>query len=343
MGSVEPRPVVIENTRTNPKVALHPAVLAFPNIGSYISVPIRLAHGQLYGTLCAVDPNPQTIWPQQIELLLILARLLATTIEHDQELAQRKRTEEQLTSTLGVLRGAYEQLERLNKTKSDLVSLVSHEFRTALTGIQGFSELMRDESFTLEEMKEYAADIHKEAKRLNRMITDELDLDRMESGQMKLHMQPIDLNDLIRDVSERARATAQKHNFQLQLDSNLPEIIGDQDKLTQVMMNLLNNAVKYAPNGGKITIVTRTEGNGVHVIVRDQGIGIPSNALEEIFERYARVESGATRKIRGTGLGLPIARQIVHMHAGKVWAESTMGEGTSMHFTLLLTHAKSGK
>jgi signal transduction histidine kinase len=100
------------------------------------------------------------------------------------------------------------------------------------------------------------------------------------------------------------------------------------------MANLLNNAVKYSPNGGEIVVTTRVEGNAAHVAVRDHGIGIAEAALETIFERYGRVESLATRHIQGTGLGLPIVRQIVQLHGGTVWAESTVGEGSVFHVRL---------
>ena len=231
-------------------------------------------------------------------------------------------------------RAAVAELERLSRAKSDFVSIVSHEFRTPLTGIQGFSEMMQSEDLTIEEMREYAGDINKDAHRLNRMITEMLDLDKMESGRMEIHREPVDLNTIVSEAAERLRPNAPQHPLSLRLDPMVGEMSGDRDKLTQVMANLLNNAVKYSPNGGEIVVSTRVEGNAVHVVVRDHGMGIPKNALETIFERYGRVESLATRHIRGTGLGLPIVRQIVQLHGGAVWVESTVGEGSVFHVTL---------
>jgi signal transduction histidine kinase len=112
------------------------------------------------------------------------------------------------------------------------------------------------------------------------------------------------------------------------------EISADRDKLTQVLANLLNNAVKYSPNGGEIVVSTRVEGSAAHVVVRDHGMGIPKEALQSVFERYGRVESVATRHIQGTGLGLPIVRQIMQLHGGTVWAESIVGEGSVFHLIL---------
>jgi signal transduction histidine kinase len=185
-------------------------------------------------------------------------------------------------------------------------------------------------------MREYAGDINKDAHRLNRMITEMLDLDKMEQGRMKLHREPLDLNAIVSESVDRLRPNAPQHPVSLRLDPLIGEMSGDRDKLTQVMANLLNNAVKYSPNGGEIVVSTRVEGNTAHVVVRDHGMGIPKEALDAIFERYGRVESPATRHIQGTGLGLPIVRQIVQLHGGTVWAESSVGEGSLFHVTLPL-------
>jgi signal transduction histidine kinase len=146
----------------------------------------------------------------------------------------------------------------------------------------------------------------------------------------------VELNDLVSEAVDRLRPNAPNHPVSLRLDPLIGEMNGDRDKLTQVMANLLNNAVKYSPNGGEIVVSTRLERETAHVVVRDHGMGIPDDALEAIFERYGRVESPATRHIQGTGLGLPIVRQIVQLHGGTVWAESSVGEGSVFHVTLPL-------
>jgi signal transduction histidine kinase len=236
-------------------------------------------------------------------------------------------------------RQAVEQLERLNRAKSEFVSIVSHEFRTPLTGIQGFSEMMRDEELTLEEMREYAGDINKDAQRLNRMINEMLDLDRMESGRMTIHPERMDFNAVVADVADRVRPNAPNHTLTLDLQPDLPNINADRDRMTQVASNLLNNAVKYSPTGGRITITTRLGGDELRFDVRDEGLGIPEGALETIFERYSRVDSQATKDIPGTGLGLPIVLQIVQLHGGKVWVESELGQGSVFHVVLPLAGA----
>src|SRR5882762_2728932 len=236
-------------------------------------------------------------------------------------------------------RETYREIAQLSKLRSEFVSIVSHEFRTPLTGIQGFSEMMRDEELTPEEMHEYAGDINKDAQRLNRMITEMLDLDRMESGRMTIHPERMDLNAVIADVADRVRPQAPNHTLTLDLQPDLPPFQADRDRMTQVASNLLNNAVKYSPTGGRITMTTRLDGTELRFDVRDEGLGIPEDALEAIFERYSRVDSHATRDIQGTGLGLPIVRQIVQLHGGKVWAESELGRGSVFHVVIPLAGA----
>lgn len=230
-----------------------------------------------------------------------------------------------------------EGLERLNKLKSEFVSMVSHEFRTALVGIQGFSEILRDDSVAADEVKGLAADINKEAERLNRMIGEMLDLDRMEAGKIRLSPRPIDLNSLVRDAVERAQVSSETHRIHVDLDPALPIVTADSDRLVQVIGNLLNNAMKYSPDGGDVAITTRLENGNVHVSVRDRGVGIAPEFADRLFGRYERFESNRTSKVVGTGLGLAISRQIVELHGGRIWVESKLGEGSDFQFTIPVT------
>lgn len=227
-------------------------------------------------------------------------------------------------------------LERLSRLKSEFMSMVSHEFRTALTGIQGYSELMSSEEVSPEEVKEFAGDINSDALRVNRMITEMLDLDRIESGRMAMNMQRIDLNCLLRDAADRARMTTEKHEIVSQLDTSLPLVDADPDRVTQVVTNLLSNAVKYAPNGGQVVLTSRLDGNLVEVSVQDHGQGIPPEFIGRIFGRYERYEGAGKAQVVGTGLGLAIAQQIIQLHKGRIWVESTVGEGSTFRFTLPL-------
>jgi signal transduction histidine kinase len=227
-------------------------------------------------------------------------------------------------------------LERLNKLKSEFVSMVSHEFRTALVGIQGFSEILRDEANSPDEVKSLATDINNDAQRLNRMIGEMLDLDRMEAGKIRLSPKPLDLNKLVADTIERAQAASDQHRIAGELDRALPIINGDADRLVQVISNLLTNAVKYSPDGGEVVVRTQAENGSVHVSVVDHGVGIPPEFVDRLFGRYERFESNRTSKVVGTGLGLAISRQIIELHGGRIWVESKPGEGSNFQFTLPL-------
>ena len=225
-------------------------------------------------------------------------------------------------------------LERLSRLKSEFVSLVSHEFRTALVGIQGFSEMIRDQDLSPAEAKQFAGDINSDALRLNRMITEMLDLDRIEAGRMTLDIASVDLNAILNDAAERASATSPKHSIVTRLDPRLPAARGDSDRLFQVAANLLSNAIKYSPAGGEVLVTSHALDGVVQVDVRDHGQGIPPEFVKKLFGRYERYEGRDKTKVIGTGLGLVISRQIVEMHGGKIWVDSTVGAGSEFHFTI---------
>ena len=224
-------------------------------------------------------------------------------------------------------------IERLNQLKSEFITLVSHEFRTGLVGIQGFSEMIRDSDLTVEDVKAFAADINKDAQRLNRMINDMLDLDRIEAGRLTLRMESVDINTVLQEAVERARASSEHHTINVDLDSRGPIAHCDADRVEQIIANLLTNAVKYSPDGGEILVSSRGHDGFVEVGVRDHGTGIAPEFAKRLFSRYERYEK-TSGKIIGTGLGLAIARQIVEMHGGRIWVDTTVGAGSEFRFTL---------
>ncbi|HEU5288239.1 MAG TPA: ATP-binding protein [Candidatus Limnocylindria bacterium] len=287
-----------------------------------LAVPL-VRSGQLLGAIVLRSYDGRTRFTLDDARLLALFGDQAVTALTNAEAFDRQRR-------------AMEELEKVNRAKSEFVSIVSHEFRTPLTGIQGFSEMMRDEDLSPTEMKEYAADINKDAQRLNRLINDMLDLSRMEAGRMTLDRRPTDVNAIVSEVADRIRPAAPQHPITLELDPSLPRVAADHDRLIQVVSNLLSNAVKYSPTGGDVVVSTKREADGVHLRVRDHGMGIPQESLERIWEEFSRVESRETKGIQGTGLGLPIVRQIVSMHGGRVWAESEVGRGSTFHVHLPL-------
>jgi PAS domain S-box-containing protein len=247
-----------------------------------------------------------------------------------------RETSDRLAEALDAQRDANANLARIDRTKSEFLSIVSHEFRTALTGIQGFSELIRDGGLEPDEVRAYGGYIFNDADRVNRLIGDMLDLDRMESGRMTMRSADVDLNDILMEAIARATSTTVSVEFKSDLDPRLPIVTGDRDRLIQIVSNLVNNAVKYSPEGGTVTLTSQGEGRYALVSVTDTGIGIPAEEIGHVFERFRRVRSGAAQSIPGTGLGLTIVKQIVEMHGGKIWVESAVGHGSSFHFTIPL-------
>jgi PAS domain S-box-containing protein len=246
-----------------------------------------------------------------------------------------REAQDKLGEALESQRSANATLEKLDRTKTEFLSIVSHEFRTALTGIQGFSELIRDGGLEPDEVRAYGGYIFNDADRVNRLIGDMLDLDRMESGRMSIRTADVDINEVLSDSIARA-GSSPSVEFKADMDPRLPIVVGDRDRLVQVVSNLVNNAVKYSPDGGTVTLSSRAEGGFALVSVTDTGVGIPPDEISHVFERFRRVRSGAAQSIPGTGLGLTIVKQIVEMHGGKIWVESAVGHGSAFHFTLPL-------
>ncbi len=327
LASKEPV-VIIDDLRSERRFTVPPEVFDTLGLVGSVSVVVE-GHPDPYAVLIVHTTEARIFTRDDIYFLQAITNVLTAAIE-------RKRTEAKLAHALQSLQAANKQLEHANKAQNDFVSIISHEFRSTLTGIQGFSELIRDEDFSAREIREYANDINTDARRLSRMINELLDLNRMKSGRMVFNSERVNLNEIITDVVERARANTPGHQLLLRLNAGLPMCLGDRDKLTQVVTNLLNNAIKYSPNGGDIVLFSEIQDEQVHVWVQDHGVGIPASALEKIFEPYTRIASGETRFVEGSGIGLAIVRQIMQIHGGKVWAESTLGEGSTFHFTLPL-------
>jgi signal transduction histidine kinase len=231
------------------------------------------------------------------------------------------------------LAAANEVLKRVNQLEEEGLSNASHEFRNALIGIQGYSELLLSEKVTPAEVSEYATEIEHEALRLNRLITNMLDLDRLESHRATLTLGLTDLNRILRLAADRGAAASATHTFALDLDETLHPFMADSDRLTQVAANLVSNAVKYSAGGSQVRIASRLTDGVVRVSVTDQGHGIRPGDLARVFSRFERI---ATEKVGGTGLGMPISKEIIELHHGKMWVESTFGAGSTFFFELPL-------
>ena len=233
-------------------------------------------------------------------------------------------------------------LERLNRLKSEFLTMVSHSFRTALVGIQGFSELMRDaEDLDLATVKASANDIYEDAHRLDGLLDRMLDLDALETDKVEVHRVLIDFGAAIAIAVARASASDGHHSITADLEHDLPWIAADGARLSQLLAILLDNAVRYSPSGGDIVVSGHAEPGQVVVGVKDHGAGMPADFDDQLFARYQWSANNPTTKVMGTGLGLPMARQIVEMHGGRIWFESKAGVGSEFHFSVPLESTAS--
>ena len=229
------------------------------------------------------------------------------------------------------------ELRRLERVRQDFVANVSHEFRTPLTAIQGFAETLLGGA--LEDpanRRRFVEIIRDHATRLARLTEDLLELSRIEAGELKLEFQPVSVQQLVDSCAETAslKAGAKQLVLELAVPEGLPAVRGDANRLQEVLQNLLDNAVQYTPSGGHIQVTAAGNNGQVVITVADTGIGIPQAEQSRIFERFYRVDDARSREAGGTGLGLSIARHIVEVHGGRIWVESTVGEGSHFHFSI---------
>jgi len=226
---------------------------------------------------------------------------------------------------------ARKEVERL---KDELVSTVSHELRTPLTSLRGFTELMLTREFSVDQQRRFLTIMNDEAARLTDLINDFLDLQRIESGQQTYTFTDTAVLPLLQEAIAPFVSVAEKHRFHIAAPNALPTVRMDSNRIRQVLTNLLSNAIKFSPNGGTVTLSAHNTENFVEVRITDDGIGIPSEAIPQLFDKFFRVNSSETRQIRGTGLGLALVKQIVEAHRGQVWVESESGKGSTFSFSL---------
>ncbi len=256
-----------------------------------------------------------------------LGQLIA---HHAAVLVERSRLYERLHS-------ANQKLEQINNLKNEFISMVSHELRTPLTTIKGFvSIVLGGETGALNKQQKHFLETSDRAiDRLTLLVSDLLDISRMEAGQIKMQLRPSVLKDVLARIATNFAPQLKEKNLQLNLSlpKTLPPVMADPDRLSQVFDNLISNAIKFTRQGG-ITISAADKGDFVMISVQDSGMGIPKEDLERVFDKFYQVKSGGGYPSKGTGLGLAIARSIVESHRGKIWVESEFGKGADFRFIL---------
>ncbi len=235
--------------------------------------------------------------------------LYVTVIQGTEEVRDRNR--------LFIFRDRTEEMER-ELLQEEMIAQVSHEFRTPLTPILGYSEILRSKELPPDKLKSYSATIHHEAVRLSRLVDDFLDLQRMESGRQPYYLVPLDLREMVSQTVEEWRHNGNHHSILLKLPEEPVIALADADRMRQVLDNLISNAVKYSPDGSEVHISAALEGGAIRIDIADNGLGIPEKDKEKVFRKFYRVENNDRKKIPGSGLGLPIAKEIVEGHSGQI-------------------------
>jgi signal transduction histidine kinase len=310
--------------------------------GSSKSLPASWQHRGAVGALVLESWRAAgRFLPEDLAFLQDVAQLFALAIEHSVSGGW---------SAAGGGAGPRRQwqaafaLEETNRLKAELISTLAHEMRTPLTSIKGYSTalLLEEASFSQETQREFLQIIDQECDVLQDLIHDLLESSAIDAGLLKLEPQPVRLPRLVQAlIGDIARRT-QIHRFLIDFPVDFPIVDADPLRIEQVLRNLLDNAVKYSPQGGMIVVRGEVQEERAIVSVADQGMGIAPEHLNRLFEKFFRVEPVAGQRVVGSGLGLPIARTIVEGHGGHIWAESRLGEGSTFYFTLPLEERHNG-
>jgi signal transduction histidine kinase len=317
--------VEIADMESDPRVTETQRAQARGSYRSLLVVPM-LREGVAMGALTVGRERPGAFTAKQIALLQTFADQAVIAIENVRLFRE--------------LQDKTAQLEVANQHKSEFLANMSHELRTPLNAVIGFSEVLLERMFgTLNEKQdEYVQDIASSGRHLLSLINDILDLSKIEAGRMDLDLTTFSLPVAIDNALTLIRERAAQHGIALALvvDPHLGEVTADERKVKQVLVNLLTNAVKFTPEGGRIEVRAALADGAVEIAVSDTGIGIAAEHQEAIFEEFRQVGSDYARKREGTGLGLTLARKFVELHGGRIWVKSELGAGSVFTFTLPL-------
>lgn len=291
-------------------------------LASLLILPLRTRREMLGALVIAANDTRRVMTEEQLPLAEMLAERAALAIENaklytDQVDARRK-------------------VEDLSRLKDEFLSIASHELRTPVTSIKGYTQLAKtlireNDLNTAEEYLDIAID---QVDRMSRLILELLDVSRIETGRLEIRRESIQWSNFVRDVVHRHHTAVSARRFHLDVAESSAAVEGDRDRLEQVLGNLLENAVKYSPEGSDISVAVESRGDAFVTSVRDSGIGIPADELAQVFERFHRGRQVSSTNYGGLGLGLYITKQIVERHNGQIWVESKEGSGTTFYFSL---------
>ena len=301
----------VQDTLQDERFKDNPLVTDSPNIRFYAGAPLITPDGYALGTLCVIGYHPRSLSMRQRAVLLSLANAVVTQME---------------------LRKKNLELERVNQFRSDFISYVSHELRTPLNAVITFADMLNEDVTALnasEEVKERLSYIRYSGERILNTVNSVLELNRIEAGKMKVNLEPVLTGTFFGRIKAIAQALADKADVTLSfnLADGMPEVLVlDEDKIAQISMNLISNAVKFSLNQGRVDVHVHYVTNELSLVVRDQGVGISEEDQQQLFKKYHRLDQ--TSSIQGTGLGLSICKGLVDLLKGKIHLSSQLGKGT---------------
>jgi len=286
---------------------------------AYITPSMR-ARARMLGVMYAMTRGHRVLAPEERDLLLAVGHLVSAMIDA----AQAWEEASQGTS--------YEDADYAKITS---LATVAHEMRSPLTSIKGCASslLQRDVEWDPETKEEFLSIIVQEADNLVRMINDIMDASRISTGAMTFEKSVTSFDEVIHDIRGKLRSLTSRHHFKMKLPEVSPLILMDKARIAQVIVNLVDNAVAYSPEGTEIALEAKVSGENLVVSVSDQGAGIPRQCREKIFQRFYRLDT-RRRRSGGTGLGLAICKGIVEEHGGEIWVQSRVGKGSKFFFSL---------
>jgi len=291
-------------------------------LASLLILPLRTRREMLGAIVIAANDPDRAMTDEKLPLAEVLAERAALAIEN------AKLYTEQVE--------ARRKVEDLSRLKDEFLSIASHELRTPVTSIKGYTQLAKmlikeGDLNTSEEYLDIALD---QIDRMSRLILELLDVSRIETGRLEIRREPIAWAHFVRDVVHRHHTAVSDRRFHVSVTDDAKIVTGDRDRLEQVLGNLLENAVKYSPDGSDITVAVEDRGDSFVTAVCDRGIGIPADELGQVFERFHRGRQVSSTNYGGLGLGLYITKQIIERHGGSIWVESKEGQGTTFYFSL---------
>lgn len=308
----------------------------------FVFTPILSQKGIIGLVFVGNQSNAAAITQGDEEIISILANQIGQTLENARLFEQVFRSSQVLEAKVQdrtkQLEFALAEVQNISKTKSEFISAVSHELRTPLTSIKGYASILIAGKLgdIPDLVKERLKKINIHSDNLVKLINELLDISRIESGRVEMKLTKCNLSDMLETIHDLLTPQMKDKNIQwsAQIDEAIPEMLLDTSQADRIFINLIGNAIKFTPQGGTISVKAHLDNDIVTIEISDTGIGISSEDIARLFDEFYRVDNQINQNVKGTGLGLPLAKKIVEAHNGKMWITSKLKEGTTFHFTL---------